>query len=55
MGWRMVTNSSDNIGGKAEVDTLFFGKYADILQKSWRQIICQVCSAVAKNVNLYKS
>ena len=37
--WRVVTGSSDNIGARAKIDTLFFGKNVETLQKSWRRIV----------------
>lgn len=53
--WRVITGSSNNIGIKAEVDTLFFNKSVETLQNSWRQIIQWAWSTVNGGVNLHKS
>lgn len=50
----MVTDSSDNIGVRAEVN-IFFDKSIGTLQKSWWQIIRQAWSGVDGGVNLHKS
>lgn len=53
--WRVVTGLSDNIGARAEVNTLFFDKSIETLQKSCQQIVRQVWSTVDEEMNLCKS
>lgn len=51
----MVIGSSDNIGVGPEIDTCFFDKSMEILQKSWQQIVQQAWSAINEEINLRKS